>query len=151
MKPQQLSIELGVVEDALNTLKSGVRQVGAALPAALPTIAAIAVALASSIVLTLSGCASSAGISSDAKIVAPTSVGIDTSAPAMPQVAADWWRGFGDTTLTNLVEQAMAGNPTLKVAQARLTRAEAAVSGAKSADGPQVNGSVDITRQRYSA
>ena len=147
MKPQQLSLGHGAAEGAF---RSGICYVRY-LRSALPTVAAIAVALASSIVLTLSGCASSAGISSDAKIVAPASVGIDTSAPAMPAVAADWWRGFGDTTLTTLIEQAMSGNPTLKVAQARLTRAEAAVSGAKSADGPQVNGSVDITRQLYSA
>ena len=83
MKPQQLSTGHGAAEGAF---KSGICYVRAALP----TVAAIAVALASSIVLTLSGCASSAGISSDAKVVAPASVGLDTSAPAMPPVAVDW-------------------------------------------------------------
>ncbi len=117
---------------------------------ALPTLTAIAVALASSIVLTLTGCASSAGIAPTAQLAAPAAAGLD-AATAMPQVAADWWLGFGDATLTNLIERALAGNPSLKVAQARLARAEAAVGGAKSADGPQVNGALDVTRERFSA
>ena len=116
----------------------------------LPTLAAIAVALASSIVLTLTGCASSAGIASTAQVSAPAVVGLDTTATT-PALAADWWRGFGDDTLNRLVDRALAGNPSLKVAQARLTRAEAAVGGAKSADGLQVNGALDVTRERYSA
>ena len=121
-----------------------------AVRSAFPTLAVIAVALASSVVLTLTGCASSAGIAPVAQISAPASVGLDTTATT-PAVAADWWRGFGDTTLTDLVERALAGNPNLKVAQARLARAEAAVSGAKSADGLQVNGALDVTRERFSA
>lgn len=117
---------------------------------AFPTLAVIAVALASSVVLTLTGCASSAGIAPTAQISAPATVGLD-AATKMPALAADWWHGFGDATLDGLVERALAGNPNLKIAQARLARAEAAVGGAKSADGPQVNGSFDSTRQRFSA
>jgi NodT family efflux transporter outer membrane factor (OMF) lipoprotein len=117
---------------------------------ALPTLTAIAVALASSIVLTLTGCASSAGIAPTAQVSAPAAAGLDASV-ATPVVAADWWRAFGDDTLNGLVDRALAGNPSLKVAQARLARAEAAVGGAKSADGPQVNGALDVTRQLYSA
>jgi NodT family efflux transporter outer membrane factor (OMF) lipoprotein len=117
---------------------------------ALPTLTAIAVALASSIVLTLTGCASSAGIAPTAQVSAPAAAGLDASV-ATPVVAADWWRAFGDDTLNGLVDRALAGNPSIKVAQARLARAEAAVGGAKSADGPQVNGALDVTRQLYSA
>jgi NodT family efflux transporter outer membrane factor (OMF) lipoprotein len=117
---------------------------------ALPTLTAIAVALASSIVLTLTGCASSAGIAPTAQVSAPAAAGLDASVTT-PVVAADWWRAFGDDTLNGLVDRALAGNPSLKVAQARLARAEAAVGGAKSADGPQVNGALDVTRQLYSA
>ena len=120
------------------------------LRAAFPTLAVIAVSLASSLVLTLTGCVSSAGIVSTAQVSAPTSVGLDASATT-PAVAADWWLGFGDATLTGLVERALAGYPNLKVAQTRLARAEAAVGGAKSAEGLQVNGAVDITRERFSA
>jgi NodT family efflux transporter outer membrane factor (OMF) lipoprotein len=143
MKPQQLSLDTCGSQDALH---DAARRVCAAIP----TLTAIAIALASSIVLTLTGCASSAGIAPVAQINAPSAVGLDAAA-AMPAVAADWWRGFGDTTLDGLVDRALAGNPNLKVAQARLARAEAAVGGAKSAEGLQVNGALDVTRERFSA
>ncbi|MEP7299743.1 MAG: efflux transporter outer membrane subunit, partial [Burkholderiales bacterium] len=117
---------------------------------AFPTLAAVAVALASSVVLTLTGCASSAGIAPAAQISAPAGAGLESSATT-PLLAADWWHAFNDAALDGLVERALAGNPSLKVAQARLARAEAAVGSAQSADGPQVNGAFDVTRQRYSA
>ena len=118
--------------------------------ASLPALGVIAMAIASSVVLTLGGCASSAGIASTAQTLAPVSVGLDATA-AVPAVVIDWWRGFGDPALNSLVERALADNPSLKVAQARLARAQAAVAGAQAADGPQVNGSLDVTRQRFSA
>ncbi len=117
---------------------------------AMPTLAVIAVALASSVVLTLTGCASSAGIAPTAQLSVPSAVGLD-AATTTPALSADWWRSFGDTTLNALVERALAGNPNLKAAQARLARAEAAVGGARSADGPQISGAFDSTRQRFSA
>ncbi len=115
----------------------------------LPVLGAIIVSIASSIVLILSGCASSAGIAPTARITAPNSIGLD-AATVVPLIDADWWRGFGDPALTDLVEHALADNPSLKVAQARLARAQAAVAGTQAADGPQVNGSLDVTRQRFS-
>ena len=117
---------------------------------AFPTLTAVAVALASSVVLTLTGCASSAGIAPVAQIAAPAAVGLDATVTT-PPLAADWWRGFGDVTLTDLIDRALAGNPNLKVAQARVARADAAVGGAQAADGPQVNGAFDVTRERFSA
>lgn len=118
--------------------------------ASLPALGVIAVAIASSVVLTLGGCASSAGIASTAQTLAPFNVGLDAAA-VVPAVVIDWWRGFGDPALNSLVERALADNPSLKLAQARLARAQAAVAGARAADGPQVNGSLDATRQRFSA
>lgn len=115
----------------------------------LPTLTAVIVALASTLVLTLAGCASSAGIAPVATTIAPAAVGLDTQA-STADVAADWWKGFGDARLSELVERALAGNPNLKIAQARLARAQAAVGGAKANEGPQVNGAVDVTRQRFS-
>jgi NodT family efflux transporter outer membrane factor (OMF) lipoprotein len=143
MKPQQLSLTNASAPCAFQAHARQVRL-------ALPTLTAIAVALASSIVLTLTGCANSAGIAPTAQLSAPAAIGLDATATAAV-IASDWWRGFGDETLNGLVDRALAGNPSLKVAQARLTRAEAAVGGAKSADGLQVNGALDVTRQLYSA
>ena len=143
MKPQQLSLKL--LPDCPFEGKL-VRRAKTALP----TLTAVAVAIASSLVLTLAGCASSAGIDSTAQPLAPVAVGIDSAASA-PAVAADWWLGFGDAGLNDLVQRTLAGNPSLKVAQARLARAQATVASAQAADGPQVNGGFDVTRQRFSA
>ena len=116
----------------------------------MPTVTAVTVAIASSVVLTLSGCASSAGIAPAAQTLAPASIGLDASSTA-PVVAVDWWKGFDDPALTALIERALVGNPTLKVVQARLGRAQAAIEGARAADGLQVNGSLDVSRQRFSS
>jgi NodT family efflux transporter outer membrane factor (OMF) lipoprotein len=116
----------------------------------LSILAMMAAALASAALLVLGGCASSAGISSTAQKIAPESVGLDAATQA-PELAADWWRSFDEPALNDLVERALAGNPSLKVAQARLTRALAAVASARAAAGPQVNGEADVTRERLSA
>lgn len=117
-----------------------------------PMLAALVVALASTLVLTLAGCASPQGISSSARKIAPESLGLkDAGTPAVDPVAAAWWRGFGDGTLDTLVDGALAGNPNLKVAQARLQRARAAADLARGAEGPQLNASFDATRQHYTA
>ena len=114
-----------------------------------PTLAALAVALASSVVLTLAGCANPGGIAPVAQIKAPA--GIDVHSPVAPALAADYWSGFGDTALNDLLARALVDNPGLKVAQARLARAEAALDGAQANSGPQLNGTLDVTRQRFSA
>lgn len=117
---------------------------------ALPTLTVFVVALASSLVLTLAGCASTEGIAPPAaKSVSPAALGVSEVAAA--PVAANWWLGFGDATLSELVERALAGNPSLKAAQARLARSQAAVDSAHAAQGLQVNGALDLTRQRYTA
>lgn len=143
MKPYQLSIQAVAVGQAVD---SPVRSACAGLS----TLTLIAAAIAASVVLALGGCASSAGIAPVAQPIAPRSVGLDAG-PAAPSLAKDWWRSFGDAVLTDLVERALAGNPSLKIAQARLERAQAGVAGAQAADGLQVNGELGVTRQRYSA
>ncbi|HWH83303.1 MAG TPA: efflux transporter outer membrane subunit [Burkholderiaceae bacterium] len=144
MKPQQVLTDF-------TDMRHAVEQHARRAKSSLPTIAAIAVALASSVVLMLGGCASSAGIAPVAQPIAPVSVGLDSAAPATPPLATDWWRAFGDAPLSDLVDKALAANPSLKVAQARLERARAAVAGAQSAEGLKVNGELNATRQRFSA
>ncbi|MEO6032526.1 MAG: efflux transporter outer membrane subunit [Burkholderiaceae bacterium] len=119
----------------------------------LRALTTLAVALASTVVITLAGCASSAGIAPHAQRLAPEVVGLGAGhvAEAAPALAADWWRGFDDPALSVLVERALAGNPSLQVAQSRLERAQAAASGIQAAGGLQVNGSLDLTRQHYTA
>ena len=147
MKPQQ---PLNEVSQLGQAFQDHVRCARASLPA----LTAIAVAIASSIVLTLSGCASSAGIGSSAQVIVPASIGLDAGAnanDAAPLVVADWWTNFGDSALNQIVDRALAGNPNLRVAQARLERAQAAVDLNSSADGLHLNGEANATRQRFSA
>jgi NodT family efflux transporter outer membrane factor (OMF) lipoprotein len=97
--------------------------------------------------LLLAGCASTKGIAPQAQLRQPAVPQASTEAVA--PVDAQWWREFGDRQLDALVEQALAGNPNLGVARARLRRAQAVSDAARGADLPQVNGSLDITRQRF--
>jgi NodT family efflux transporter outer membrane factor (OMF) lipoprotein len=103
--------------------------------------------------LALGGCASPAGIAPGAKLIQPDSIGLGSAAPANGAAALspDWWLGFGDATLNGLIARALGANPSLMVAQARLARAQAAISGAQAADGPQLNATVDVSRQHFSA
>lgn len=99
--------------------------------------------------LLLAGCASTQGIAPEAKLKDPPVPG--AAAPeAVPAVSAQWWRGFGDPQLDKLVEQALQDNPNLAVTRARLRRAQAAADATFAAGQPQVNGALDITRQRFS-
>jgi NodT family efflux transporter outer membrane factor (OMF) lipoprotein len=117
----------------------------------LPALTALVISLASTAVLTLAGCASSAGIVPHAQALAPAGLGLGGAADDAAAPAADWWRAFGDPALNAIVERALADSPTLKVAQQRLERAAAAIESTKAADGVQVNAEADLTRQRFSA
>lgn len=64
-------------------------------------------------------------------------------------VDGQWWRALGDPQLDHLIDQALAGNPGLRVAAARVERAQAGVTGAEASRLPQVNASLDATRQLY--
>ena len=75
MKPQQLLLEAAAFRRAVQAHAQCAKMT-------LPTITAIAVAIASSVVLTLSGCASSAGIAPVAQPVAPAAVGLDAAPTA---------------------------------------------------------------------
>jgi NodT family efflux transporter outer membrane factor (OMF) lipoprotein len=118
--------------------------------AAARTITTIVIALTSTIVIALAGCADSSGIVATARPVEPARVGVAAAITA-PPIAADWWLGFGDRELNGLVEKALAGSPSLRVAQARVARAAANAGVARAAQGPQLNGEVDISRQRITA
>ena len=99
----------------------------------------------------LGGCADMSGITPAASLRDAPSLGLNAAGPAQTQLGADWWRDFGDEQLNALMTQALASNPNLKLAQARLARAQAVTEVADAATKPQLNGQVDLTRQRYTA
>jgi len=99
----------------------------------------------------ITGCADMSGIAPQASLRDAASLGLATVDAAQSPVAAEWWRDFGDETLNGLVAQALQSSPNLKLAQARLARAQAVTEVAHAATLPQVNGQLDLTRQRYTA
>jgi NodT family efflux transporter outer membrane factor (OMF) lipoprotein len=73
---------------------------------------------------------------------------------AQPDDAAPkgaWWQRFGDPQLDALEQRALAGSPTLALANARLTQARAIVAATSSGLFPQVNLATRDARQRISA
>ncbi|MEO5733935.1 MAG: efflux transporter outer membrane subunit [Rubrivivax sp.] len=128
-------------------------------PRVAAALATAASALLGAAVLVLGGCANPSGIAPHARLIDPARVGLSgaaaapstgTAAVAAAELHPDWWRSFGDTQLDALVTRALADSPSLQVAVARQARAAAVVDSAQAADGPQVNGSADVARQRYS-
>lgn len=104
----------------------------------------------------LTGCADMSGIAPQSSLRNASSFGLSdppTSARTVPDSAVDaqWWHQFGDAQLDHLVAQALQSNPSLKLAQARLARAQAVTEVANAARLPQLNGQLDATRQRYTA
>jgi NodT family efflux transporter outer membrane factor (OMF) lipoprotein len=99
----------------------------------------------------LVGCASSHGLVPQASLREPAVLaadrslaGVAVSAAAWPR--ADWWQAFGDTQLTALVDEALAGSPTLAVAAARARKALAAADVSHAPLWPKVNGGGSNTR-----
>ena len=96
------------------------------------------------------GCADMSGIAPQASLRDAPSLGLTAMPdPAQAPVAAEWWRDFGDETLNGLVAKALETSPNLKLALTRLARAQAAGEVANAATLPQLNGQLDLTRQRY--
>ena len=60
---------------------------------------------------------------------------------------ARWWELFHDPVLTQLVEQADTGSPTIAQAVGRVREARASVSSSQAALFPQLKGSGSVTRQ----
>ena len=62
----------------------------------------------------------------------------------------DWWRRFADPVTVELVERALAANPDLHAAAARVMQSEAALASAHGARLPQVDASLDANRNKFS-
>ena len=71
---------------------------------------------------------------------------LDATAP----IAFDWWRLFHSQALDALVAQAIANNPQVEGAQARLSAAQAQLRAGYGALFPAVGVSFDASRQKYS-
>jgi len=100
------------------------------------------------------GCASMSGLSTQASFADPNALaaskslqGALRSEAAWPR--ADWWKRFNDPQLDQLMDEALATSPTLRVAAARLRTALAFTQSAQAALYPRVDGDAGITRERF--
>ena len=73
------------------------------------------------------------------------------AAPATEWPADRWWSAYGDAQLNSLVDEALAGAPTLAQAEARLRKAQSFAEQAGSALKPQVGAEASVleTKQSY--
>lgn len=83
----------------------------------------------------LAGCA----VPGSKPLVTPLAApALGLSGTPAPTIAADWWRGFGDPQLDRLVGDAVAGNPSLDAALARVAQARAVLATRDAENGPNV-------------
>ena len=102
----------------------------------------------------LAGCASTKGLFTHATVDEPNSLAtrdslsrVELSPAAWP--ATDWWKQFNDPQLDQLMDEALAGSPTLRIAEARARKALAVAQSARSALFPQINADGYVTRERF--
>jgi NodT family efflux transporter outer membrane factor (OMF) lipoprotein len=110
-------------------------------------------AIAISLVCALSACASLPGEKSPAPEIRPQPAFASTrsfDAPVGAWPAAGWWQAYGDSQLDALIEEGLAGSPSVASAEARLRRARAQMDGARGALAPQVSASAAATQQKQS-
>src|SRR6184192_690332 len=116
-------------------------------PRKLPVVLPLALAA------TLAGCVERGGWKSAPRLeprsltASQALAGAKIDAAAWP--AEGWWRGLGDPQLDALVDEALAGSPSLEVAQARLRAAQGHAIAAGAARLPAGALDAETTRQRY--
>ena len=85
--------------------------------------------------LLLAGCATPEAKPAVAPL-APSALGLEGGEGAA--IAADWWKAFGDPQLDRIMADALARNPTLDNALARLRLAESSLAAATAQQRPQL-------------
>ncbi|WP_173678615.1 efflux transporter outer membrane subunit [Burkholderia singularis] len=107
--------------------------------------------LAMSLIMT--GCASMGDATPQARRLDPALLDAGTAIAAAERdagwPAADWWHAYGDPQLDTWIAAALAGNPSLAAAQARVREAQALVREAHAGELPQLNGSLSLMRQHW--
>lgn len=96
----------------------------------------------------LAGCAAIKPGEPGVATLEATQIGLHDTQIAWP--TEQWWLRYEDAQLNRLVDEAQAGSPSLSAAQARLKMANAAVSGARAVQLPQLNANYTLTRERFS-
>lgn len=101
----------------------------------------------------LAACADPSGIAAQSRYTDADTLAMTrtlNAAQAAPAAWPDagWWQALGDAGLDGLIREALAGNPTLNAAEARLRAAQALAAATAAAAGPRVDADARITRER---
>jgi len=122
-------------------------------PLSTPTRARRAVIAAALAALALSACVNYSGIRSDKQIAQPSQYETAQSIPAQggQWPALDWANQFGDPQLPKLIDEALAGNPSIAQAQARLAKASSYIESSRAALLPKAGVQYSWTRELYTA
>lgn len=100
------------------------------------------------LVIALSGCAFMEKGPAPVAEFTEQKLGLKDQAAAWP--TTQWWQRYGDPQLDALVQEALANNPSITAAQARLAQANAAVSGARAPLLPRVDANYSLQREHMS-
>lgn len=107
-------------------------------------------ALVASLSFALAACADLGGITPHAQrldaaaLDGGSALRTTTADAAWP--TESWWQAYGDPQLNTLVAQAVAGNPSLRSARARVEQATGLAAIARAGTLPRVEGEADLTR-----
>jgi NodT family efflux transporter outer membrane factor (OMF) lipoprotein len=113
---------------------------------------ALKAALSALLAAGVSACVNYAGIHGDQHMAQPQQFDSTQSLPAESGrwPSADWADQFGDAQLKALLTEALAGNPTIAQARARIAGAQAYADTAKATTLPRVDANYALTRQQLS-
>jgi NodT family efflux transporter outer membrane factor (OMF) lipoprotein len=113
-------------------------------------LACVLAALLSAACASFDGLAPKSVLTDDAALASNrTLAGTKLSPAAWPTAA--WWQRFGDPQLDALIDEALAGNPGMGSARARIDKAVALAASSGAALAPQASAGADVTRQHFSA
>lgn len=108
------------------------------------------------LLLLLGGCASfPSDISPHAHLLDPNHLNTGSTLTSTTHLPAawpsqQWWMAYADPQLDRLVAEATAGNPTLRIAQARIAKVQALSGVARSGLFPSVQAGAAFTREQFS-
>lgn len=107
--------------------------------------------LLGSMVLALSACANLPEGSAPATLRNEASLGLSPQATPQAPPAANCWAALGDAQLNTLIEEALASHPSLKIAQARIARAQAGFELSSATSSPQLGVGFEATQQLFTS
>lgn len=124
---------------------------GAAMRSTGPKLKALAAVGASTLALSACAALPPATPAREARAIDAYAAEKSLTAPAAPWPTDRWWTRYGDAQLDVLIDEALAGSPTLAEAQARLARAQANAAVARTALSPTINGTGGVEEQKQSS